>query len=651
MRSAPLALSWPSLLLTMMVLGAVSANAAAPPQFDAQVSTSILGLDETLQVVVTLGRDASQSLSSYTRPDPRDFELLSQSQAEQTQWTLVNGVQSVRTVEQHTYVLRPRRRGSLTIPPAVVKIDGRELKTRELVVTVTAPTRRPSAAATPGGTGLDPLGTQGVQALPAPEGMSGAEDVFLEARAEVPRSSDGKGRSAHAGGAPETSAAAKAAGAPIAVHVGEQLLVTWLIYTRGEIWRYRTLAEPKHDDFWSEDLYSPPGRLAWQRATVKGQEYEVAVLMKRALFPLRAGKLTITPLAVEATTAQTAFYAGASAERASRPINVEVLPLPAAGRPDGFEPANVGRFEVSSVVDSNHPRAGDAISLKVTIKGQGNLRHVKLPRLEVVEGFKVYDPTSVDDVQRKDGGVEGTKVLTYLMLPRKGGPLAVPAVRLPYYDPWEQRYQVSVAPAINITVEGDPEKIGAGGADAKENVLGPRIKPLRIRHHVETSIGERLLRGRALLWGLLAPPSILILIVLGGAVRDRLRRETAGSRRRRARAAARRHLRLAELHIRGGRPSQFFGECVRAIYEHLEYRLGTRFESFTVEELRRLLIERGFAEAVAAGIAAELLASDFARFGASAPDAAEMKAVLRRVRQLLEAIERAPLLGGQKEAA
>ena len=76
---------------------------------------------------------------------------------------------------------------------------------------------------------------------------------------------------------------------------------------------------------------------------------------------------------------------------------------------------------------------------------------------------------------------------------------------------------------------------------------------------------------------------------------------------------------------------------------HLDYRLGMRCESYTIEELRTLLPERGFAGPLADAVTSELLACEFARFAASAPDATEMRAALKRVKQLLEAVERAPL--------
>ena len=91
--------------------------------------------------------------------------------------------------------------------------------------------------------------------------------------------------------------------------------------------------------------------------------------------------------------------------------------------------------------------------------------------------------------------------------------------------------------------------------------------------------------------------------------------------------------------MKGQRPSAFFAECARAIYEHLEYRGGMKCESFTMDELRRVLVERGFDEELAREAAGELEKCDYARFAPQAQGPGEMKAALRRVRTLLSAIE------------
>ncbi len=142
-----------------------------------------------------------------------------------------------------------------------------------------------------------------------------------------------------------------------------------------------------------------------------------------------------------------------------------------------------------------------------------------------------------------------------------------------------------------------------------------------------------------------------LLVVAGDGLRRRLVRETAGSKRRRARRMARRRLRVADYHIKAQRPSAFFAECARVLYEHLEYRLGSKMEALTLTELRAHLEGRGFPKESAAAVVQELETCDFARFAPSASGPGEMRAALRRVRTLLGWIEKVKPAAGEERAA
>jgi hypothetical protein len=441
--------------------------------------------------------------------------------------------------------------------------------------------------------------------------MRGVEDLYVDARVDKTR-----------------------------VYVGEQVTASWRLYTQSDILKYRPLAEPKYEDFWSEDLLPQQRHTAWDRQVVNGQDYAVALLMKKALFPLKAGKLAITPLDVETTTMQSAFYANASATRRSPALAVEVRPLPVEGRPAGFDPSSVGQLELAASVDRAQVKAGEAVTWKLTLRGAGNLRPVKLPRPEHLDGWKVYDPTVKESIVPGEP-VRGEKVYTYLLMPERGGALSLPAVELPYFDPQAGAYAVARAPSLPVTVEGDPTKVAqAAAAPSSENVLSQQIRPIRNRASVRSSVGERLLRGRLALGLLAAPPGAWLLLLVGDGLRRRLARETARSKRRRARRTARRRLRVAEYHIKAQRPSAFFGECARVVYEHLEYRLGAKVEALTLEELRLHLSKNGFSRETAEAVVHELETCDFARFAPSASGPGEMRAALRRVRTLLGLIEK-----------
>ena len=226
-------------------------------------------------------------------------------------------------------------------------------------------------------------------------------------------------------------------------------------------------------------------------------------------------------------------------------------------------------------------------------------------------------------------------------MPQKGGALSVPSIELAYFDPTTAKYGVAKSQPIALTIEGDPTKVeSASPASPTENVLGQQVRPIRNRATVRGGVGDRLFRGRIAIIMLAVPPGLWILVLIGDALRRRLGRETAGSKRRRARRSARRRLRVAEYHIKAARPSAFFGECARVLYEHLEYRLGNKVEAFTLGELREYLIARSFDRETVEATVKELENCDFSRFAPSASGPGEMRAALRRVRALLPLIER-----------
>ncbi|MGZ3440568.1 MAG: BatD family protein, partial [Polyangia bacterium] len=548
----------------------------------------------------------SQQFESYRAPTAPDFDLMHTGSNEQTQFSMVNGRTSVRVIEQHVYVFHPKKRGALKIAPAMVRIAGTDLKTREIVVHVGAPLKNAMSSV-----GKQPGPQPGIGLQPAPDSLHGDEDLFVDASVDKTK-----------------------------IYVGQQVTASWHLYTQSDILKYRPLSEPKYEDFWSEDLFVPTSHLAWDRALVKGHEYEVALLLKKALFPLKAGKLSITPLEAEATTMQTAFMAGASDARKSKALQVEVMPLPVEGRPPGFEAANVGHYDVSSSVDRTAVKAGEAVTWKVTVRGVGNIRNVRLPKLDKLEGFRLYEPTTRETIEPGDE-IHGQKVYTYLLLPQKGGALSVPAVELAYFDPTTAKYATAKSQPIALTIEGDPTKVeSASPTSPTENLLGQQVRPIRNRAQVRSSVGDRLFRGRVGIIMLAVPPGAWLLVLIVDALRRRLGRETSGSKRRRARRSARRRLRVAEYHIRAQRPSAFFGECARVIYEHLEYRLGNKVEALTLAELREYLIARAFDPETVQSTAKELENCDFARFAPSASGPGEMRAALRRVRALLPLIER-----------
>ena len=87
--------------------------------------------------------------------------------------------------------------------------------------------------------------------------------------------------------------------------MGEQVTVTWYLYVAEPPSNFQPITQPRTDGFWTEELPStnPQGRLAFTDQVEGGQQYQAAVLLSSALFPLAPGKLTVTPMEAEIATA------------------------------------------------------------------------------------------------------------------------------------------------------------------------------------------------------------------------------------------------------------------------------------------------------------------------------------------------------------
>lgn len=596
--SRPPSLPW---VVGLLLLGLPATASAQEVVFEAQLSADAVPLDGTVQLTVQTIVPRDTRRGRYVPPDLHEFDVDSSPVQQSTQWSSdAKKGQTIRDVETRTYQLRPKRRGLLRIGEAKISIAGQEYQTRPLTVRVGAPGSggaETAAAARDGG-------------VPPPA----RGELFLRATLDRPR-----------------------------VYEGEQVNATFSLYTKSDILKYRTIAEPKADGFWSEELYSPQQRLSYERRQVGGQEYSVAVLLKRALFPLQAGKLQIGSMESEVTTFTTAFYSAEGTILKSEPLTLEVRPLPAANRPEGFVVQNVGKFALQANLDRDKIAGGEAATLTVVVRGEGNLRGLKI-KTPAVEGLRVYEPKVAE---RLDAGdvVGGTKTYEFVLLPQKGGTLEIPAIELPYFDPKKERYEVARTAPLKLAVTGVVTATpGPGGGSATgagvENVLQPEVRTIRARKSISSRVGATLYREQAFRVLLAVPIFLYVFVVLFERVRAFLKRETRRALMRKAKWRARSRFRAAETHVKLNRAPQFFSEIERALREYVGAQLGVNLGGFTLSELREHLEQRGYPSETAGEVVSQLEMCDFARFAQAAPGAGEMRATAKKARELLDRVER-----------
>jgi hypothetical protein len=597
------------------------------------VDRTQVGAGETFTLEITLSVEGGR-VDGYRAPDLRGLRALAERPSQSTQMQMGSGGTFVRQVYGWHYEVLAPDRGTFAVGPARVRVDGHELHTEKIIITVVdsgqAPAARRPGRGFPHGIpnpGL-PFPGMGVEddAPPAEPATGHGRRNFLRVQSDK-----------------------------IKTYVGDQIKVDWSLYLTERQDKYGTTAEPRTDGFWVEDLAVPNQHagLSLTQQTYEGRSYLVAPLMRKALFPLHPGRLTISPLESEISRVDF-FGATLRTERLkTEPLTIEVLPLPTAGQPPKFDTSAVGHFTLRAEVDRNRVNVGEAVTLKLAINGQGNLRKLAAPALPRLDGWKVYEPkvsVTLDPGER----VAGSKVVEYLLLPERPGVTTIPPFTLAFFDPERGSYGSERSNPLRIDVSADAAQparpaatgivaSGSAAAGGGENVLALDIRPLRNRPTLRRDLGTSFYRSRGLGIIVALPPLALALTALVGFARERLSQETEGTRRRKLRRLARRRLRTAEAHLKEGRLAQAFGEIERVLREFLTGKLNTQIAGLSWDELRATLAQAGVAPTLVNATLAALEDCDRARFSPGSLSPEEVRTARDRAGEIILQIERAPL--------
>lgn len=584
-------------LLASLALAHVAAAQHAEVRLD--VDRQIAQVGEPLVVTVRISIEGQASYSEYSPPRMDGFRRAGGGLSSQN-ISVVNW--QVQRQETHRYEAIPLREGRLTIGPAAVRLGSHRVRSNTVSVTVrkgSAPTPPPASALSPGAA---------APSSPQPAQRGGERpSLFLSASVE-----------------------------PRRVYVGQQVVAEWRLYTQSDVLDFRTLSQASAEGFWIEDLRSPR-RLRFSRQVVDNRRYYVAVVGRKALFAQRAGQLRLTPMEVQLRTMD--FFSSATQVRKSDPIEIEVLPLPSAGKPSGFPQQNVGRYEMTATLSQDRAAAGEAFKVSLVVRGVGNLRQLALPELPKLDGLKVYEPKVTERLDNTDG-IKGEKAAEYLVLPTRSGTFEIPTLTMHYFDPATGRYAEAATEPLSVEVTGKLPGGQAGAAgigSSAKNVLGPDIRPPRPARPLVH-------RDKPTLFGvlhvtLLALPLAALLVFVGGdRLRRRLARPTDRSLDRAAAKRVRQQLRRATELRSAGDIEGFYGALSAALGEQLRQEMHVVVEGLTRDELKATMVSAGMSDSLVQEAIDQLDACDAARFAPGAGEQDRLDEVQARVRKLVRQI-------------
>jgi len=605
-RRLPLIAS-PLLVLALCTLCSLSAHAAH--SFVARADRTEVPLDDSFIVEITLVSDEG-SPGRYRAPSFKGLRILSEQPSQSHQIRFGGGATVNQMVFTWRYELAPAGKGTLTIEPAQIELNGSTLRTTAIAVSVTDAA---GASSRPQRQGFGRPRRQPTE--PSRDGES-----FLRA---VPTKTT--------------------------VYVGEQLTVIWFAYFASRVDNYNPLKDSQTDGFWVESLPGPSGgRLQIEQKEFEGKSYLVGMLKRAVLFPLRTGTLQISPMQAEISSVDFFGTQVQSETIASKPVSIEVLPLPAAGRRPDFDGSAVGTFYVTANVDRKEVKVGEAVSLVVSFTGQGNIQKLPTPTLPDLPGWKRYEPKVNTDIQRTDS-ISGEKKIEFLLLPEKPGTVRLPAFELPYFDPQESTWRVARSEPIELVALGDGTPLVANqnatqGAISPgavvENVVPTELRPVRGGSGLRRDLGTTFYRSTLFPYLLLCPPFLFGLTLLGRRLRTDLGRDTERGRNRTLRRFVRQRLGAAQTQLEGNNPGAMYGEIERVLREVLTARLKKPVTGLSRDELATQLTTSGMAEQHASLVKEMFERCEEARFSPGAVDSESQRKTLDEAAELIKLIER-----------
>lgn len=292
---------------------------------------------------------------------------------------------------------------------------------------------------------------------------------------------------------------------------------------------------------------------------------------------------------------------------------IEVLPLPAEGKPENFTGA-IGSFSLDSVsVDPDALTVGEPCTIVVKIVGIGNFPRIQEPKLDAKDEWKTYKAKSSFIDESNGHSNIGIKTFEYTVVPRKPDIPYAPEVLFNYFDPIAKRYvevkskpiQVSVAPT------GRSKRVKENEEVAPKPALDKIIE-------TTTSTAEARLLESPYFWG----TQIFILLAVIGFVaykREMLRREndSAYAKRLECNKDAKKFLARAIDDAKKSDTPHFFDNAKTALQYALASDSETQARAITLKEAKDILRDKNFDEMQIDTVAKIFEGADAIAYGAT----------------------------------
>ena len=404
---------------------------------------SAIGINQKLNYTVQIDAEPDKIAST----DFGDFKLISgPMQSSSYSISFINGEQTSISSFTYTYILKPTSIGEQEIPGITFVVDGTELNSNPIHVTVT---KKNQDLITPKNQkdndfwddfkelfSQSPQEFFGLQeedddvipienekrtsTIPSPI-INTDEDVFISATASN-----------------------------YTPYVGEMVVINYSLYSKTENIQALAPSFPEQPDFQIVQL----NNLSEPRTVkIKGVQYFIRDIYSIAAYPQRAGEVSILPLELDSVILIQDESTGNPQTKTlySDPIRLNVIGLP-SNKPPKFNGV-VGDLSLKASLSKTEMKADDTTHLVITVTGNGNLQLIEKPSFHFPALLSVVESESYDSAELPNDNATGSHTFSYTITPHAAGDFYIPAFEFYYFDTNTKRYKLLSTGAYDLKGE------------------------------------------------------------------------------------------------------------------------------------------------------------------------------------------------------
>lgn len=513
-------------------------------------------------------------------------------------YSFVNGKSESTTSTTYSFYLKATKEGTYTITPATIKVKGKTIKSKSYQIKVVKGSEKNKAQQ---------------KAL--------SDNLFIKVNVNKKN-----------------------------IVVGEQILVTYKLFTRLELQNSELSKLPDLNGFWSKDLETSS---RFKRDVIDGVPYNVATIKKSVLTAQKSGELTIDPMELKCSIRVqnqrrnnrdpfASFFGGGYnlqdefISSKSITINVSDLPNP----PANFNGA-VGNMKIESEIDNTTINANDAITYKLRIIGTGNLELIKPLPINFPEDFEVYDP-KISERIFEGGRKRSIKTFEYLLIPRYEGEYSIPSINLVFYNNKTKKYETRKSKQHDIKVL---KSTNSEDENTSHNQQVIKTEKKDINYIFTTTnlieIGNNFISKNLFLSLFFLPILLLILLWLYNKFVSKTEPNSIDWKNKKANKIALKRLKNAQNCINNNDFDKFFEEIEKSLWGYFADKFKVNAADLSKETINDYFTNSNINKAIENNFITLLDECEFARYAPTSNKNAKMDNILEKAKDIIIEVETA----------